>query len=80
MNSINRTLDILSYITTCASPVTPQSISSALEIPLSTVYLLTILIDWEFVSHANNMEHTVLARRVSKIKKRLSPQFIDERV
>ncbi len=53
MNSINRTLDILSYITTCASPVTPQSISSALEIPLSTVYrLLTILIDWEFVSHA----------------------------
>ncbi|EJD6506498.1 IclR family transcriptional regulator [Providencia rettgeri] len=53
MNSINRTLDILSYITTSASPVTPQAISSALGIPLSTVYrLLAILINWEFVSYA----------------------------
>ncbi|HFF1655752.1 TPA: IclR family transcriptional regulator [Providencia rettgeri] len=53
MNSINRTLDVLSYITSCASPVTPQVISTALDIPLSTVYrLLTILIEWEFVSHA----------------------------
>ncbi|WP_275076593.1 IclR family transcriptional regulator [Providencia rettgeri] len=53
MNSINRTLDVLSYITSCASPVTPQVISTTLDIPLSTVYrLLAILIDWEFVSHA----------------------------
>jgi len=33
--------------------VTPQVISTTLDIPLSTVYrLLAILIDWEFVSHA----------------------------
>ncbi len=53
MNSINRTLDILSYITTNASPVTPQAISTVLGIPLSTVYrLMTILINWEFVTYA----------------------------
>ncbi|HBO24923.1 MAG TPA: IclR family transcriptional regulator [Providencia sp.] len=53
MNSINRTLDILSYVTSCTSPVTPQVISTALDIPLSTVYrLLTILINWEFITYA----------------------------
>lgn len=53
MNSINRTLNILSYITASAAPVTPQVISNALNIPVSTVYrLLAILINWEFVTHA----------------------------
>lgn len=53
MNSINRTLNILSYITTNKLPVTPQMISKALNIPISTVYrLLTILINWEFITFA----------------------------
>ncbi|EKT64572.1 IclR family transcriptional regulator [Providencia burhodogranariea] len=53
MNSTNRALNILSYITTSSVPVTPQVISKSLNIPVSTVYrLLTILINWEFVTYA----------------------------
>ena len=71
MNSINRTLDILSYITSCASPVTPQSISNALNIPLSTVYrLLVILINWEFITYAKQYgTYTVGAQSIKTQEK-----------
>lgn len=53
MNSLNRALSILSYIANCDSSVSPQVISSSLNIPISTVYrLLAILIDWEFITFA----------------------------
>ena len=71
MNSINRTLDILSYITSSAVPVTPQTISTALNIPLSTVYrLLTILINWEFVTYAKQYgTYTIGAQSIKTSEK-----------
>lgn len=53
MNSLNRALNILSYVAASTDPVTPQVISSTLGIPCSTVYrLLSILIKWEFITYA----------------------------
>ncbi|MEQ5146826.1 IclR family transcriptional regulator [Providencia stuartii] len=71
MNSINRTLNILSYITASAAPVTPQVISNALNIPVSTVYrLLAILINWEFVTHAKQYgTYTVGAQSIKTQEK-----------
>lgn len=71
MNSINRTLDILSFVTTCASPITPQTISKELDIPISTVYrLLTILINWEFVTYSKQYgTYTVGAQSIKTQEK-----------
>ncbi|MBS0922942.1 IclR family transcriptional regulator [Providencia sp. JGM181] len=71
MNSINRTLDILSFVTTCASPITPQTISKELDIPLSTVYrLLTILINWEFITYSKQYgTYTVGAQSIKTQEK-----------
>lgn len=71
MNSINRTLNILSYITASAVPLTPQMISSALNIPISTVYrLLAILINWEFITYAKQYgTYTVGAQSIKTQEK-----------
>ncbi len=53
MNSLNRALNILSFVSAEDWPVEPQTISKALNIPLSTVYrLLAILKNWEFVTYS----------------------------
>lgn len=71
MNSINRVLNILSYITSNTEPVTPQVISKALNIPISTIYrLLTILMNWEFVTYAKKYgTYTVGAQSIKTQKK-----------
>lgn len=53
MNSLNKSLNILSYMYSYDGPVTPQAISKDLNIPISTVYrLLSILKMWEFVTYS----------------------------
>lgn len=71
MNSINRTLNILSYITASTVPVTPQMISNELNIPVSTVYrLLAILINWEFITYARQYgTYTVGAQSIKTQEK-----------
>ncbi|MCW2255386.1 DNA-binding IclR family transcriptional regulator [Providencia alcalifaciens] len=71
MNSINRVLNILSYITSSTDPVTPQMISKSLNIPISTVYrLLAILINWEFVTYAKQYgTYTVGAQSIKTQEK-----------
>lgn len=71
MNSVNRTLYVLSYITSSAVPVTPQVISTALNIPISTVYrLLAILINWEFITYAKQYgTYTVGAQSIKTQEK-----------